>query len=291
MFGDGSVHRYEECAACGSLQLAEVPADMSPHYPAHYMAYTPTTSPGWKQWARRVRSQLATQLPLTLGRRLRAPWILQALHGRFPARDTRILDVGCGTGAALSHLADAGFTALTGLEPYLESDRRLANGVQIRKGTLETMTGEFAFIMSHHAVEHMEDPVAALKHLGRLLSPGGKIWVRVPLTGGTAWQHYGTDWVQLDPPRHLCIPSLAGMTAAVRLAGLRITQVDFDSSAFQFWGSELARKKIPLVDPKSHRNVNVAEHFSTIELARWESQAHELNLQGKGDQVGFWLSR
>lgn len=290
MFGDGGIHRYEECAACGSLQLAEVPADMSPHYPAHYMAYTSTTMTMWKRWGRRVRSRLVTQLPSALGPKLGAPWILQALHGRFPPRNTPILDVGCGTGAVLDHLADAGFTDLTGLEPYLDADRHLPSGVVIRRGTLESMAGHFAFIMSHHSMEHMEDPVSALKHLRRLLSPGGKIWVRVPLTGGAAWRKYGPDWVQLDPPRHLCIPSIAGMTAAVKRAGLRITDVDFDSSGFQFWGSELARRKIPLVDPFSRQNVDLAKHFSPDELKRWTTEAEELNLQGQGDQVGFWLS-
>jgi SAM-dependent methyltransferase len=290
MFGDGGVHRYDECGACGSLQLAEVPADMSPHYPAHYMAYTSTTTTAWKRWARSLRSRLVTRVPVALGRRLRAPWILQALHGRFPPRDTRILDVGCGTGAVLDHLADAGYSDLTGLEPYLDADRHLPSGVVIRRGTLESMAGHFAFIMSHHSMEHMEDPVAALTHLRRLLSPGGKIWVRVPLMGGAAWQKYESDWVQLDPPRHLCIPSIAGMTAAVKRAGLRIIDVDFDSSGFQFWGSELARRKIPLVDPFSRQNVDLAKHFSPAELKRWTTEAEELNLQGQGDQVGFWLS-
>ena len=49
---------------------------------------------------------------------------------------------------------------------------------------------------------------------------------------------------------------------------------------------------VPIIAPPSaSRNVNLAEHFTPTELARWEGQAQELNLQGKGDQVGFWLSR
>lgn len=291
MFGAGTVHRYFECQGCGSLELADVPADMSPYYPAHYMAYSTTDIPDWKHWARRVRSHVVSWVPLSVGRRLRAPWILQALHGRMPSRDTSILDVGCGTGAALCHLADAGYTNLNGLEPFIPADRRLSNGVFIRSGTLKEMDGHFALIMCHHSLEHMADPVEALTHLRRLLLPGGNIWVRVPLTGGVAWQQYGTDWVQLDPPRHLSIPSLAGMTAATQRVKLRIERIEFDSSAFQFWGSELTRRKIPLVDAATRRNVDITKHFTMAELTKWEAQARELNLQGLGDQVGFWIAR
>lgn len=63
------------------------------------------------------------------------------------------------------------------------------------------------------------------------------------------------------------------------------------TSCMLFFGCELARTNTLHLHSKSHRNVNLSEQFTAIELARWERQAQELNLQGKGDQVGFWLSR
>jgi hypothetical protein len=45
--------------------------------------------------------------------------------------------------------------------------------------------------------------------------------------------------VQLDCPRHLAIHTSRSMEQAAGLAGLTIAKTVYDSSAFQFWGSEL----------------------------------------------------
>ncbi|NQE33876.1 class I SAM-dependent methyltransferase [Microcoleus asticus] len=47
--------------------------------------------------------------------------------------ESKILDVGCGTGDLLLRLAEEGFFNLTGLDPLIEGDILYKNGVQILK--------------------------------------------------------------------------------------------------------------------------------------------------------------
>ena len=42
MFGTREIFRYFRCAACGCLQIAEVPADLSAYYPPDYCSFKPS---------------------------------------------------------------------------------------------------------------------------------------------------------------------------------------------------------------------------------------------------------
>jgi hypothetical protein len=67
--------------------------------------------------------------------------------------------------------------------------------------------------------------------------------------------------------------------------GFDLKEVLFDSTAFQFWGTELYERGLSL-DPKL-----VDELYSKEELATLEKKALHYNKEGKGDQVCFFLSK
>ena len=54
-------------------------------------------------------------------------------------------------------------------------------------------------------VEHLASPRESLCAAVRLLAPEGTILIRIPVMGCFAWRLYGSDWIQLNPPRHLCM--------------------------------------------------------------------------------------
>ncbi len=114
---------------------------------------------------------------------------------------------------------------------------------------------------------------------------------RVPLADGWAMDHYGADWVQLDPPRHLSVPSEAGVRRAAEAAGLSVVRAFRDSDSIQFWGSEQYRLGIPLNDPRSVMRDASAGPFSKRQLRRWRARARALNRSGEGDSGCFVLSR
>lgn len=129
----------------------------------------------------------------------------------------------------------------------------------------------------------------ALHDMRRLLKPAGRLAIRVPVVGGAAWEEYGDDWVQLDPPRHLCLPSERGFRAAAARRGLPIESITYDSSEFQFWGSELVRRGGSLVDRTSGRGRSCAREFPTARCREWTRRAREANARGAGDQTVFVL--
>jgi SAM-dependent methyltransferase len=192
-------------------------------------------------------------------------------------REKKILDVGCGGGCFVSDLRRAGYDA-TGIDPFAQATTHTI------KGELGEVAKGWDVIMFNQSLEHIADQVEILALARTKLAPDGIITVRVPIIG-YAWSQYGTDWVQLDAPRHLCIHSENSFRLCAAQAGLRITETVYDSVGFQFWGSELVKRGIALEDGRYRLN----ELFTPRELADYERRAKELNDRQRGDQACFFL--
>ncbi len=145
--------------------------------------------------------------------------------------------------------------------------------------------------MLHHTFEHMDQPHAVMSDFFRLLKPGKTALVRVPLVSSLAFRRYGADWVQLDAPRHLYLHTVDSMKRVAEKAGLETTDVVFDSTAFQFWGSEQYRSGIPLRDPRSYAMDPSKSPFTPADILEFEREAARLNESGEGDQACFYLRK
>jgi SAM-dependent methyltransferase len=196
----------------------------------------------------------------------------------------RILDVGCGGGMLLSELERMGFQHLTGIDPFLDADHE-KGGVRLRKCHIGQLNEEFDLIMMHHSLEHMTDPVNALAEAGRLLSDAGRIVVRIPIAQSAAHKQYGTCWVEWDAPRHLSIASERGMILLAERAGLSVEHISYDGNAFQFTGSELYLKDIPLLSAGGENA------FSRDELKEFTARAEKFNEMKCGGRAIFILSK
>jgi len=296
MYGSGEEFSYNECASCGSLQIAKVPAHLAEFYPQDYYSFDNIIEESpLKQFLIRRRSQyLAGQLS-PVG------WLYSQLTPApsspswFPHKavqfDDAILDVGCGAGAYLTQLGYMGFSKLTGIDPFIKQDRRFSNGISILKRSLEEADGKYSFIMLHHSLEHMSDQESAMEHLYRLLLPLGRVLIRIPVAGTFAWQKYRTDWAQLDAPRHLNVHTEAGLKALAKRTGFEVERVVYDSTGFQFWGSEQIKRGLPLIDKATGVIEPRADVFTKDELIAFEQQAETLNKTGQGDQACFYLRK
>lgn len=293
MFGLREAFTYHECGGCGSLQIGRIPDDLDRHYPPEYLTPRVPRSTGIRRWLAshqvrqllgfdRLVGRLAVRL---LGRRPMIEHLGQADVGLEDA----ILEVGCGRGELLREMRDAGFRDLTGVDPHAEEELR--NSLRVVQGTLQDMDRSYDLILFNHALEHVPDPHEELRLAAVRLAPGGKLLVRLPVAGTHAWRTYGTDWVQLDPPRHLAIPSEVGMRTLAERAGFEVEDVVYDSTAFQFWGSEQYRREIPLMDPRSHFVNPKASVFSKDRLTEWETEARRLNEARDGDGACFFLGK
>lgn len=101
---------------------------------------------------------------------------------RLPAR-ARILDAGCGSGRNMVELARHG--TVTGIElsePSVALARERGTGEVVAGSVLEMPfeAGSFDLAASLDVIEHLEDDLAALRELRRVVAPGGSLLVTVP---------------------------------------------------------------------------------------------------------------
>jgi hypothetical protein len=135
----------------------------------------------------------------------------------------------------------------------------------------------------------MVDPAEILRQAGKLLRPAGQLVVRVPVAAA-AWKRFKENWVQLDPPRHIFLPTVKSMEILAARAGLRLGRVVFDSTEFQFWASEQYRRDIPLQDARSQ--LSLAKRLLAFgRMRKQRRQADELNARGEGDAACFHLHK
>lgn len=94
----------------------------------------------------------------------------------------RILDLGCGTGGTLPHLAP--FGAAVGLDPAPEAAKYCrSRGVPLVVGSgleLPFADASCDTVLAMDVIEHVPDDVTLLREVRRVLRPGGVLLVTVP---------------------------------------------------------------------------------------------------------------
>jgi SAM-dependent methyltransferase len=298
MFGLRHTFEYIECSDCGCLQISEVPDNLGDYYPTRYYAYEAPRLQNQGRIKAFVKSRWARfelghvdGLGFIVSRFYRAPDYFRWLRTAGIRFDHSILDVGCGAGHHLIEMRGFGYSDLTGVDPFVEADITYPTGVRILSSHLDELIGQYDFIMLNHSLEHMSEPRAALRQVERLLRPGGSALIRVPVADSYAWRTYGANWLQLDPPRHLFVPTQRSIRLLAADAGLQVAKVVFDSHAVQFWGSEQYRMDIPLHDSRSYLTDPSASPFSTRDIARFDARSASLNAAADGDQACFFLKK
>lgn len=306
MMGSREEFLYFECSSCGSIQITKAPPDMQKYYPLNYPSLVEqfeSAPDGGESFLKRyLRLKRGEYLagavsPLGLLANIIRPAekhladTLAWFRKKRIHRGMRILDVGCGRGLLLERLSQSGFGDLTGIDPYIDGDIVLPGGIKIFKKRMRDIDMKFDVIMLHHSLEHMDDPALAFRDISRLLNRSGHLLIRTPIAQSYASKHYGRDWVQLDVPRHLCIFSVKGIKSLAERSAFTVEEVLFDSTEFQFMGSEQYIKDIPLLDKRSFFVDRSGGIFTKPEIARFKARAQALNRQGMGDQAAICMTR
>ncbi len=148
-----------------------------------------------------------------------------ALLGRHLRRG-RLLDVGCSGGVLLEEARSRGWE-VTGLEPSSSGvdSARQSLGPVIVQGTVEDFTPDqpFDVVTMTQVVEHLSDPLAAMRRVHGFLRPGGLVFLSTPnrvslrarLSGAHAWAQ-GFD---ADGTLHTYSFSPRGMRSLLQRAG------------------------------------------------------------------------
>jgi ubiquinone/menaquinone biosynthesis C-methylase UbiE len=117
-----------------------------------------------------------------VGRRL---LFADVIRGLGLARDAEILDVGTGTGANLRLLRNLGFVRITGVDQSSDAIRfcgeKGLGAVQLGDiAALQLPDRRFELVLATDVIEHVDDDLAALRELRRVLKPGGYLLLTVP---------------------------------------------------------------------------------------------------------------
>jgi len=115
------------------------------------------------------------------------------------APDARVLDVGCGPGTITVDLAarvpDGKVLGIDAAADVLalarqEADRRGQANVRFDTGNVYQLgfaDGTFDVVHAHQVLQHLSDPVAALREMRRVCRPGGLVAARDGDYGGFFW--------------------------------------------------------------------------------------------------------
>ncbi|MBL0174245.1 MAG: class I SAM-dependent methyltransferase [Ignavibacteria bacterium] len=295
MFGSGRVYRYAHCAACASLRYIGPPISGEEQYPSGYYVHAPRpqgTRPlaAWLQGRRARHAAGSRELLGGIVHHLFTDRAFDSLRRLKLQASSAILDVGCGNGRLVAALHRAGFRNVTGADPFLA--RVASENAQPRflRSDIAEIHGQFDVVMFHHSFEHLPDPRATLSHVERLLRPGGQCLIATPNLDSQAWRDYGAEWVQIDAPRHYFIFSARALGALVADTGFVIEHIRHDSTAFQFWGSELYRRGIPLTAPASPARSRMPERLRP-QMLPLSFKAALLNRRNDGDQLVMYLRK
>jgi SAM-dependent methyltransferase len=186
-----------------------LPQEMQPHtYPIMYRV---EGSHWWFVGRRRILSSFVER-------------IVENLNNPQP----QILDVGCGTGANLEMLAH--FGEAEGVDVSKEAlDFCQNRGLQnVRQGEAERLPYEdasFDLVTGLDVVEHLDNDVAGLQEMRRVLRPGGRVLLFVPA--------FMFLWgVQDDISNHRRRYTITSLKEVVQQAGLNVELATYANITF-----------------------------------------------------------
>lgn len=163
-----------------------------------------------------------------VGRRRIIESFLQRMFAKSRGASTRILDVGCGTGANLEMLSQ--FGEAEGVDVSTEAlsfcrERGLNNVKQGEAEALPYPDGRFDLVTGLDVIEHLDDDLAGLKEMHRVLRKDGRALFFVPA--------FMFLWgVQDDVSNHRRRYTLAGFKDVVTRAGFKVENATYVNLSF-----------------------------------------------------------
>lgn len=206
---------YVKCRTCGLVY-------MNPQIREDYLSlvYPPDYSPHQsKADSKRVNRKRARSALRQM------PFVTSLCHGL--RRESRLLDVGCGSGLFLARIADMTRCEVHGVDSSQAAAEiaRKSYNIDVFAGTITEVPfphEHFDAVTSWWCLEHVTNPLQVLCKIHQLLKPGGQCIVGVPNIASFNARIFGDGWYHLDCPRHLYLYSPDTISRLLGKAGFTV---------------------------------------------------------------------
>lgn len=190
-----------------------------------------------------------------IGRRKIIAGFVEEICRRVTDRRPRILDVGCGTGANLVMLSKYGDAEGVDVSEDALAFCRERGLDKVRLGAGEELPyddGTFDLVTALDVVEHMDDDLAGLKEMRRVLRTGGRVLLFVP-TFMFLWG------LQDDVSNHRRRYRLPELRRVLEEAGFEVERTTYANITF-FFPILLIRQlmRVTGIKAESENNINVS---------------------------------
>jgi 2-polyprenyl-3-methyl-5-hydroxy-6-metoxy-1,4-benzoquinol methylase len=141
--------------------------------------------------------------------------------------EKKILDIGCGLGWLLSYLNND--WDKYGIEISKFASNHAQKYGKIFNGTLEDFPdkSKFDVIVMNHVIEHLRNPLWALKKIQNMLTDNGIFILGTPNFDSAAARRYGKNFRLLNDPTHISLFSSDSMHRCLRDYGFKIKKVEY----------------------------------------------------------------
>ena len=198
------VIKCEYCGICITCEDKSI-INPEPYYSSNYGAFiepkgqTRASPPDKIHQPRKTSAILSRRLRIALNR---FNWV-QLVDIQS---ETKILDIGCGTGRIGSSLIETFFCEVSGIEPNATAAQLACNkGLHVHTGTLSDFSSkkQFDLVLLIHVLEHLRNPLHDIQRIHKILKPKGKLVIAVPNVDALERKIFNKYWDGWDIPRHV----------------------------------------------------------------------------------------
>jgi 2-polyprenyl-3-methyl-5-hydroxy-6-metoxy-1,4-benzoquinol methylase len=212
-----------------------------------------------------------------------------------------LLEIGVGSGSFLNAARAHGYEVVgCDLSASICERVHATYGVRMHCEPVAALAGESCFdvIVINHVLEHVNQPIDLLKHIRRLLAPGGVVHIAVPNV--SCWQASLSGWASYEP-YHLSYFDPRTLTRVVTASGLKVSRI-LTHDSFSGWflailrtglgvnndGGAVARHS-SLSSKRTASRLGVYEHAYRLAMvcsgaATWPLRVIQARL-GRGDEA------
>ena len=196
-FGSPGVYSIHACAACGGKQTHPRPDQQAlKDLYERYYNYGGKTDSTYASAREKFLFSPFYRLMLAIDGDI-------SFHARKGAG--RLLDIGCNEGRGLRLYRQNGYEA-EGLElnSHAAATAR-AGGFAVHEKLVEEFepVQRYDVCVLSNVLEHAPDPRAMLRHVARILVPGGQVWISLPNASSALAKMFGAAWVNWHVPFHI----------------------------------------------------------------------------------------